>query len=184
MERPAAAGGHLFSRLRLSAVSSHAGSFLVARPVIQDPNFRHTVVLLLQHDADGAFGLVVNRPAKVEGLPFPVFAGGPCQAPGLLMVHGHADWRAPGDDKPEIAPGIYLGDADCLHRISDPGPDEPRRFRVFVGYAGWGPGQLEAELAVGSWAVAPANGAVLFDTPAEDLWKHLLPPLLPEPSLN
>jgi putative transcriptional regulator len=167
-------------------VSSHAGSFLVARPVIQDPNFRHTVVLLMQHDADGAFGLVVNRPAEVEGLPFPVFAGGPCQAPGLLMVHGHADWLDLGEDepKPQIAPGIWVGDAECVRRISDPEPDEKLRYRVCVGYAGWGPGQLEAELATGSWAVTPASGEVLFDTPPEDLWKHLLPPLLPEPSVN
>jgi putative transcriptional regulator len=167
-------------------VSSFAGSFLVARPVIQDPNFRHTVVLLLQHGAEGAFGLVVNRPAKVEGLPFPAFAGGPCQAPGLLMVHGHADWvaAAEGEAKPEVAPGIYVGDAECVRRVTDAESEEALRYRVFVGYAGWGPGQLEAELAAGSWAVVAARGEVLFTTPAEDLWKDLLPPALPQPSVN
>jgi putative transcriptional regulator len=167
-------------------VSSLAGSFLVARQVIQDPNFRRTVVLLLQHGAEGAFGLVVNRPAKVEGLPFPVFAGGPCQAPGLLMVHGHAEWATPaeGEAKPQVAPGVYMGDADCVGRVSDPESQEAFRFRVFVGYAGWGPGQLEQELAAGSWAVLAASGEVLFATPPEDLWKHLLPPALPQPSVN
>ena len=63
-----------------------AGSFLVARPVLKDPSFRQTVVLLLQHGAAGAFGLVVNRQATVEGLPFPVFVGGPCEAQGWRLA--------------------------------------------------------------------------------------------------
>src|SRR2546429_7938511 len=75
---------------------SLAGSFLVAKPELQDSNFHQTVVLLLQHGSEGAFGLVVNRPAKTEGLPFPVFHGGPCQAPGLILLHGHAGWQGSG----------------------------------------------------------------------------------------
>jgi putative transcriptional regulator len=166
--------------------SSLAGHFLVARPVIQDPNFRHTVVLLIQHDEDGAFGLVVNRPAKVEGVPFAVFAGGPCQSPGLLMVHGHREWalEAEGQAGPEVASGIFLGDVGCVRRVSEAAEQEGLRYRMFVGYAGWGPGQLEAELATGSWAVVAANGSDLFEPAVEDLWKNLLPPLLPEPSVN
>lgn len=58
---------------------SYAGKFLIGRPALQEASFRQTVVLLLQHGDQGAFGLVVNRPVKVDGLPFPVFAGGPCQ---------------------------------------------------------------------------------------------------------
>jgi putative transcriptional regulator len=167
-------------------VPSLAGSFLVARPVIQDPSFRRSVVLLLQHDADGAFGLVVNRPAKVEGVPFPVFAGGPCQSPGLLMLHGHPEWAAPGAEPPaEVAGGVFMGDAECVRRVSDAeSGEEALRYRMFVGYAGWGPGQLEREMIARSWAVVAASGAVLFDTPAEELWKNLLPPALPEPSVN
>ena len=170
----------------LPGVESLAGQLLISSPSLVDPNFRRTVVLLLQHGAEGAFGLVVNRPAEVEGLPFPVFAGGPCQAPGLLMVHGHPEWvgEAEGEPKPQVAPGIYMGDAACVRGAGGAGAEETLRFRVFVGYAGWGPGQLEHELAAGSWAVVAARGEVLFDTPAEDLWKNLLPPLLPEPSVN
>ena len=57
-------------------------------------------------------------------------------------------------------------------------------MRVFRGYAGWGGGQLERELAVGDWAIVPASGELLFDTPAADLWKHLVPPMIPQPSVN
>jgi putative transcriptional regulator len=167
-------------------VSSHAGSFLVAKPVIQDPHFRRSVVLLVQHGADGAFGLVVNRPGKVEGLPFQVFTGGPCQSPGLLMLHGHSEWVGPADDgpNPEVAPGIFMGDAACVRRITEAEDTDDLRYRMFVGYSGWGPGQLESELATGSWEVVHAAGEVLFEMPPEDLWKNLLPPAFPQPSLN
>src|SRR5918912_4546216 len=103
---------------------SLAGSFLVARPSLRDPNFERTVVLLLAHSADGAFGLVVNRPAAAKGLPWPLFAGGPCPSPGLLMLHGHAEWAEapPGEEEagPEVAPGIFVGNAACLERASKP----------------------------------------------------------------
>jgi putative transcriptional regulator len=167
-------------------MASLAGSFLVARPVLKDPSFNRTVVLILKHESQGAFGLVVNRPSSVEGLPFPVYSGGPCTSDGVILLHGHEEWAEPtGDEpKPVIAPGIFLGDGDCLSRVSDPAPGAALRFRVFVGYAGWGPDQLEGELAAGAWAVVPASGPVLFDTPVDDLWGNLLPPSIPEPSVN
>jgi len=163
-----------------------SGKFLVARPVLQEASFRQTVVLLLQHSAEGAFGLVVNRAITVEGLPFVVFAGGPCESQGLLLLHGYADWVESTTEPPprEVAPGVFLGDATCLSRIGDAAAGSEVRYRMFSGYAGWGPGQLEAELAAGAWAVVPATGQLLFDVPAEDLWFRLVPPTIPEPSLN
>jgi putative transcriptional regulator len=141
---------------------------------------------LLQHGGDGAFGLVVNRPATVEGLPFPLYVGGPCQSEGLIMLHGHADWTGQSADAPEepVAPGVFLGDAACLERASDPPEGESCRFRVFRGYSGWGPDQLEGELAAGAWVVVPATDELLFDTPADELWDRLVPPPLPQPSMN
>ena len=162
------------------------GSFLIARPILQDPNFREAVVLLLQHGAEGAFGLVVNRQAKVKGAPFPVFAGGPCPAQGLLMLHGHEEWLGLSAEKEgqQAAPGIFLGDAACLKRASEAQSDGTVRFRVYTGYAGWGPGQLEHELAVGAWTIVPASGELLFDTPVDELWENLAPPRIPQPSVN
>jgi putative transcriptional regulator len=167
-------------------MTSLAGSFLVARPVLQDPSFRHTVVLVLQHGPDGAFGLVVNRTKQVEGLPFPVFLGGPCEFEGLLLLHGHADW-GPSEGETssgQVAPGIFLGDASCLERVSDATADESLRFRVFRGYSGWAPQQLESELQSGAWVVLPAHGQLLFDTPIEELWARLVPKTIPQPSVN
>jgi putative transcriptional regulator len=168
------------------------GSLLVAQPDLIDPNFRRTVVLILAHNEGGAFGLVINRPVNKEGLPFPIFHGGPCHSPGLLMLHGHADWvhdtsetDADGDGpQREVAPGVYLGDAECLKKAKNPADDENVRFRAYQGYAGWGPGQLEKELKSGSWQVTPADSALLFETPAESLWRLLGPPRIPVPSVN
>jgi putative transcriptional regulator len=168
-------------------MSSLAGSFLVARSSLQDPNFRRTVVIMLQHNDEGAFGLVVNRPTPHGELPMPVYGGGPCPSPGLMMLHGHRDWLD-GDNPPaatpKVAPGIFLGDAECFKRVSGAGKGKKLRFRLFKGYAGWGPSQLEQEMTTGTWAVVPANGHLLFDTPVEDLWTLLAPPTIPEPSLN
>lgn len=163
-----------------------SGYFLVARPTLQDPNFRQTVVLLLKHTEEGAFGLVINRPASLNELPFPVFGGGPCPAQGLLMLHGHAEWIDPLDDtaSKEIAPGIYLGDASSLDRAMKTQSDPTSRWRVFSGYSGWGPGQLESELAAGAWTVTRATPEVMFDVPIGDIWERVAPPRIPQPSVN
>src|SRR5262249_8934397 len=138
------------------------GSFLIAKPTLRDPNFYQTVVLLVQHDAEGAFGLVVNRPLpapKDQDLPFPLFSGGPCEAQGLFMVHGKEDWAGEGGEEPanEIAPGIYLGDSELAAKLKDLGKASLKRVRLFAGYAGWGAGQLERELTEGAWSVTPAD---------------------------
>src|SRR5579885_1695051 len=117
---------------------SYAGCFLIAKPILQDPNFKCTVVFLLAHNAEGAFGLVVNRPAEAKGLPWPVFVGGPCPSPGLIMLHGHGEWTEEDettDKEHKLAPGIFSGDAACLDRVTQRDEGESCRFRVFSGYA-------------------------------------------------
>jgi putative transcriptional regulator len=167
-------------------MKSLAGQFLVARPVLRDPNFHRSVVLILQHGSVGAFGLVVNRKANVKGLPFPVYVGGPCKSEGLLILHGHSEWIESEEElaKRQVAPGIFLGDAGNLQRINDSEEDGELRYRLFTGNSGWGPGQLEAELASGAWSVVPASSEFLFDMPIAEIWKGLLPPQIPEPSAN
>jgi putative transcriptional regulator len=150
-----------------------------------DSSFRQTVVLLLQHTGEGALGLVVNRPVPAKELPFPVYAGGPCTSEGLLMLHGHREWIDEDEVKErQIAPGIFLGDASCLTRVKDAPESESLRYRLFSGYSGWGPDQLEGERASGAWAVVPATAEILFSTPADELWERLVPPSIPQPSVN
>jgi putative transcriptional regulator len=166
-------------------MSSLAGSFLVARPVLRDGFFGRTVILLLQHGPEGAFGLVLNRPTPTKDLPFPLYVGGPCKMEGLLMIHGQPDWASAEEDENvlTICPGVFLGTSDQFEKArTSAAPTE--KFRVFTGYSGWGPKQLESEMDEGSWVVLPADGTILFDTPVQELWQRLAPPSMHEPSLN
>ena len=164
---------------------SLAGNFLIARPAMVDPFFGRSVILMLQHSSEGAFGLVLNRPAQTKDLPFPIFVGGPCKMDGLLMIHGLEEW-ATGEDESamEVCPGVYLGTSDQFEKATEAEDTDDGRFRVFTGYSGWGPSQLESEMQQDGWIVLPASGAVIFGTPAQELWERLAPPTLPQPSLN
>jgi putative transcriptional regulator len=125
---------------------SHAGSFLVASPKVIVPAFHQSVVLLLRHDTQGALGLIVNQPGTDrKGLPFVVFSGGPCEAQGLLLLHGHPGWHDAFLGT-VAAPGIFLGD---LKKVSE-APEAGYRFRAFVYYSCRVAGPLDSELAGGA----------------------------------
>jgi putative transcriptional regulator len=166
-------------------MSSLAGNFLIARSSLRDGFFGRTVILLLQHGDEGAFGLVLNRPAKAEDLPFPVYVGGPCKMDGLLMIHGQKTWLNSDDDaKMEVCPGVFLGTAEHFEKATVEGEGDNNRFRVFTGYAGWAPDQLESEMEQGAWLVVPGRGELIFETAVDDLWEKLAPPTMPQPSMN
>jgi putative transcriptional regulator len=154
------------------------GKVLVASAELLDPNFARSIVLIVQHDENGAMGLVLNRPlettvaeawTQVSSVPYPnndpLFQGGPCEGP-LMVVHKE---KARG--QMEILNGIYLSsDADAVKGlVSDLA--EPMKF--FVGYAGWSPMQLEAELSEGAWNVASLEMEEVFETP-ERCWERLM----------
>lgn len=158
--------------------TARTGSLIVATHELVDPNFAGTVVVLLDHDADGTIGVVLNRPSSVAvhdslpdcnhevTAPAVVFAGGPVArstviALGTGMVVGDRAWQP-------VVDGIGIVDLDERR------PDALEAVRVFAGYAGWGPGQLEAEIAAGAWWVvnAPAHD-LLTDDPAT-LWRRVL----------
>ncbi|HUO66655.1 MAG TPA: YqgE/AlgH family protein [Gammaproteobacteria bacterium] len=160
------------------------GSLLVASPELADPNFSHSVVLVLRHDDNGAIGVVINRvtslaPAKV----FPeiaetlgnykgtLYRGGPLAPSRMLyLVRGLAAATVNG---PEIVDKVFLAaDPDSLPEILRlaKGPDE---FRMFAGHAEWTPGQLESEVKHGAWRVVPASADVVFTDKPTELWQQL-----------
>ena len=158
------------------------GVLLVAHPNLTDPNFQRTVVLICEHGAQGTMGVILNRPTSVrlsEALPnvavlkgtsYVLFAGGPVQPEGLLMLFRVVD--AP-DRLREVLANVYLGlSRDVLERvITKPNPTET--FRAYAGYAGWAPGQLEFEMAMGSWALIEADPSSIFDKAPETLWEEM-----------
>jgi putative transcriptional regulator len=153
-----------------------AGSLLVASPVLIDPNFFKTVVLMLQCDGDGAMGVVLNRPTEepveshlpewVRRLEDPpvVFGGGPVDRAVAIGVV-----RADQPSEPTAVNGVGMVDL-----AGDPAAATPGPVRVFSGYAGWGPGQAEAEVAEGAWFVLEARADDVFTSSPADLWTAVL----------
>jgi putative transcriptional regulator len=154
-------------------MSGLAGRLIVATPELTDPNFLRTVVFLIQHDDEGALGVVLTRPSESpvsEHLPEladhatdppVVFVGGPVEpavAIGLESV-------------PEPALPTPLGGVGILDVLA---PEQAGPCRIFSGYAGWGPGQLEAEITENAWFVVDALPEDIFGHDPEELWSNVL----------
>ena len=162
------------------------GSFLVAANHLKDPNFYRSVVLMLDHNDQGAMGLVINRPSAMtigkalsqQGVSnvndSPVFVGGPVEPTSLFILHNCV---ALGKTDQEVAPGLFLASSeDSFEEVVRSGkkPDISVKFRLISGYAGWGEGQLESELAENSWLTVEADAQVIFDTPIEHRYDSAL----------
>lgn len=161
-------------------IESLRGQFLIAGATLPDPNFARTVVLICEHTDAGALGLVLNRPgeivvgdaavelAVIAGDDAMIDIGGPVQPDALLVLGEFDDASYAG--LPVIDSVGLMGEASEIEDLVD----VTRRVRVFAGYAGWGPGQLDAELARDDWFVAPAGVDDIFDTDADELWRRVL----------
>lgn len=163
---------------------SLAPSLLLAMPQLRDPNFTRTVVLLCQHGPEGAMGFVVNRPTEVRAatavqLDPPVrgdsgltlWSGGPVETHRGFLLLGE---EPVAGDTERIAEGLHLtASLEVLRELLELDAEEleQRRCRLLLGYAGWGPGQLDAELAASAWLNAPVDLDLVFGTPADAMWE-------------
>ena len=161
-------------------MESLKGQLLIASPVLLDPNFARTVVLVAEHSTDGAMGLVLNRPAELvaaEAVPeirglvesdAPLHVGGPVQPSAIVVL-------AEFDDAGEAA-SLVFGDVGFIPAEADPLllTDSTRRARAFAGFAGWGDGQLESELEEGSWILESARLEDVFTDDPDGLWSAVL----------
>ncbi len=159
------------------------GTLLVADKKLTDPNFQKTVVLLMTYDDHGAVGLVLNRQSDIQvsqllpdvkearGRTDPAFSGGPVEPKSVLALLRSN--KGP-DGAQHIVGDIWaILDQDLLQNTlaSHPGPD---KLRFYLGYAGWGPGQLEAETDAGAWRVIRASSSTVFDESPESLWDRVV----------
>lgn len=164
---------------------------LVSMPQMLDPNFARTVVLLAEYGRHGAFGLVVNRrmnePAHEVIRPDPpmdirkdvhLFVGGPVEPNRAWVLTAH---RELDTDALEIQSGVYLSASPTLIRHALQSSPDPQ-LRLVIGYAGWGPGQLDDELAASSWLMAPVHPDLVFEIPIEEMWETAIRRLGAEPS--
>ncbi|HET8759943.1 MAG TPA: YqgE/AlgH family protein [Nitrospiria bacterium] len=193
------------------------GTFLIAGPGMYDPNFRQSVVLLCEHNDRGSMGLVINRPTELvlteavhqlaeadrDDL---IFSGGPVQPDHLLILIRSESAPAASH---HVFGDVYLGtDMPTLKSLLHPDADRESptdtaeaaakpseaAFRGYAGYAGWAPGQLDAEMATDSWIVVPADSKWIFDADPKVVWPELMRSLGPrhakyatmprDPSLN
>lgn len=161
--------------------SSVAPSFLLSMPQLDDPNFRRTVVLLCQHSRDGAWGLVLNRPtgtpaAEAVRLDPPVetdsalelWVGGPVEPERGCILLGDD----PKDEEAvQVCDGLFIsGSAALLRRLLESRQALPRT-RLLMGYAGWGPGQLDDELRASAWLIGDVETDLIFDVGADQMWE-------------
>ncbi len=164
-------------------MSSFEPMFLIAVPQMGDPNFAKSVVLVLQHDEEGTLGLIVNSPTNIllgrfaesqgltchEGLEkLAVFRGGPVdEERGWIL---HADESV--EEKQVIQPGLFVsGTSETLKSMITKGA---RPFRLILGYAGWGAGQLEEEMVQGAWITAKVHPKYVFEIDPVHTWKTIL----------
>jgi putative transcriptional regulator len=159
------------------------GDLLVATPALLDPNFDHTVVLLLDSDEDGALGVVLNRPSvvpvgevlpgwhEIASSPDVLFQGGPVSTDSALAVA--ASGRAVGEPAGfrRLYDDVGIVDLDTPTEVAAPALS---RLRVFAGYAGWAADQLREEISTGSWYVVPSLPGDLFGADAAGLWRRVL----------
>lgn len=164
---------------------------LIAVPQMGDPNFAKTVILVLQHDSEGAFGLVLNRPTEItleqfaksqevfchgDLLEDQVFRGGPVQLERGWILHKEETV----EEKQVVVPGLYVSTGSvALEELMERGC---RPFRLFLGYAGWGAGQLEKEMVEGAWITAEPSTKYVFLKSADQIWNKVLADLGVDPN--
>jgi putative transcriptional regulator len=161
-------------------VESLRGQLLVAAPALLDPNFLRTVILIAEHSEEGALGVVLNRPSEatvgdvvpdlgtVVDFDEPVFAGGPVQPGGVIVL---AEFDDPADAALPIDGDLgFVALESDLESLGS----GTRRARAFAGHAGWGPGQLDGELEEEAWFGAPFRREDAFTEAPEELWSRAL----------
>lgn len=159
---------------------SLTGKILIADPFLQDPHFRRSVIFLCDHKPEGSFGLVLNKKYDHplgELLPelntdFPVYFGGPVQPDTLHYLHQCPE-VIPGSI--EVTDGVFWGgDFEIITHLIQSNELSPAHIRFFVGYSGWGEGQLQNELEEKSWIIGNGSPKIIFSPNVEDTWKRAL----------
>ena len=162
-------------------VTPGPGILLIADPFLKDPNFMRTVVFLCEHQDEGSFGFVLNRNYDytldelvngLDDLKLPVFYGGPVQMDTIHFLHQYPE-KIPGGY--EISEGVFWGgDFDIAIQMIRNGEVNLQRIRFYIGYSGWGTGQLNDELKEKSWLTVKANRKIIFHKETEEIWKESL----------
>lgn len=168
-------------QIRTNNLSPSRGHVLISEPLMGDYYFGRSVVLLAEHNEEGSFGLIMNKPLRsnfndiVKGFPdfeVPVYLGGPVQTDSLFFIH------LLGDEIPEsneVLRGLYWGgNLETVREMIQLNAIRPDQIRFYIGYSGWDANQLELELQRNSWLVSTATARSLMQTKPEKMWDRFL----------
>ncbi|WP_341226496.1 YqgE/AlgH family protein [uncultured Arcticibacterium sp.] len=162
------------------ATKPTSGCLLIAEPFLGDPNFERSVILLCEHNTKGSFGLVLNQLSNLTlkdaiddcYVEIPLHVGGPVEHNTLHYIHRLGD-LIPGSVN--LGRNLYWsGDFETLKTLVNVGQVEEKDIRFFLGYSGWGEGQLDAEMNKNSWIVSDIDTDLIFDSKPEEFWRKIL----------
>jgi putative transcriptional regulator len=158
-----------------------AGILLIADPFLKDPNFLRTVVFLCEHQPEGSFGFVLNKPVEqtldelitdMEGFDLPVYYGGPVQMDTIHFLHQYPDLIP---ESVKVSHDIYWGgNFETVSALIKNKSIDVAKIKFFIGYSGWGNGQLTGEMEEKSWVTVAANQKLVFNTIEPEIWKASL----------
>ena len=170
------------SNEKTPVIETLTGSFLISTPKMPDPRFEEQVIYICAHSPEGAMGVAINKPNTLFTIPEilrganlpvpdrefpPVYIGGPVELESAFILY-HSDYRT--EHQLEVSPTISLSrETKILEDIAM--SRGPEKFLFILGYAGWGPGQLEGELMDDGWLTVPSDDSVIFDIPDEEKWR-------------
>ncbi|MCX7697386.1 MAG: YqgE/AlgH family protein [Bacteroidales bacterium] len=167
--------------IKFNSIKPLTGRILVAEPLLQDKYFHRTTVLLIEHNDEGSFGVILNKMLKgvqsdlfdALGIKLDIYFGGPVDPKSIFFIHRRPDIIRGGMN---IGGSLYWGgNVNDFFDALEGGKLKENEYRFFMGYSGWGPGQLERELQENTWAVViPPNLDQLLSIPPHDLWKRMI----------
>jgi len=156
------------------------GIILISEPSLKDFYFRQSVVLLAEHNEDGTFGVIVNKPIDLlldevvtgfSGFEYPVYLGGPVKTDSLFFIHTLPDI----ENSLRIMDGLFWGgDVEVIRDLMENRSLSEQQIRFFLGYSGWHPNQLDREIGEKSWVLSHASASELITSEPEDLWANYL----------
>lgn len=161
-------------------IAPKQGIILISEPSLQDYYFKQSVVLLAEHNAEGTFGVIINKQLEARltdvvkefpGIDFPVYLGGPVKTDNVFFVHTRPD--IPGSMR--VMHGLYWGgDVNLIRAMMERGELDENQIRFFVGYSGWDPHQLDREISENSWVLSHTTAEEVINPHPETLWGSYL----------
>ena len=163
-----------FIKVKPTGLPLRAGRILISVPFFQDPFFNRTVVLLTDYTPLSCAGLILNKLSANPVTEFApeikveddIYIGGPVLAKNIFCIHNYSG----GNKAIELLPNIFIGYDNMLLTLAELNVVKTLRYKFFLGYSGWTPGQLEEELDSKMWIVAAPNSKLILDSPADEIW--------------